>query len=68
MWDVIKTAMIRAGIKSFRELAEATGIKEPTLTQTRRKNPKSFIWYEILQLDAVLKFTDTEWMQLKGAV
>ena len=51
IWRVIKTAMIRVDINSIRELAERTGINPATLSQTRRRDPGSFIWREIKQLD-----------------
>ena len=46
IWVVIRGAMERNHIKSFAELARLTGIKQPTLTQTRRRNPNSFLWWE----------------------
>lgn len=68
IWKIIKTAMIRADIRSIEELAFVTGINSSTLQQTRRKNPKSFRLYELLQIDRVLKFTNDEWLMLKGEI
>lgn len=65
IWTVIRCAMERNGVKSIAELARVTGIRVPTLTQTRRKNPNSFIWHELLQIDKHLHFTDAEWNMLK---
>lgn len=64
IWMVIRLAMERNHIKSFAELARLTGIKQPTLTQTRRKNPNSFLWWEIKEIDKVLNFTPGEWLMI----
>lgn len=64
IWEVIRIAMIRNHIKSIRELAELSGINPNTLQQTRRKNPNSFIWYEVKQLNKVLRFSKEEWEAL----
>ena len=61
IWPAIRSAMERNDIRSFAQLAKLTGIKIPTLTQTRRKHPESFIMYEILQIDKIVGFTDEEW-------
>ena len=61
IWAAIRCAMERNGIKSIAELARLTGIRGPTLTQTRRRRPETFILYELKQLDRVLNFTTTEW-------
>lgn len=66
IWAAIKSAMERMNIHSITELARLTGIKAPTLTQTRRKRPETFILYEIWQLDRVLHFTDSEWEMIRG--
>ena len=65
IWKIIKTAMIRADIKSIKELAQVTGINPSTLAHTRRTNPRSFILYELLQLDKVLNFTAAEWEMIR---
>lgn len=65
IWMAIRCAMERNGIRSFAELARITGIKAPTLTQTRRKNPNSFTWAELKQLNKYLNFTDAEWGMMK---
>ena len=65
IWPVIRLAMERNGIHSFSELAKLTGISGPTLTQTRRRRPESFIMYELLQIDKVLGFTDEEWGMIR---
>ena len=65
IWAAIRCAMERNGIRSIAELARVTGIKIPTLTQTRRKHPESFIMYELLQIDKVLGFTDEEWGMIR---
>lgn len=61
IWAAIRCAMERNGIKSIAELARLTGIRGPTLQQTRRRRPETFILYELKQLDRVLNFTTTEW-------
>lgn len=66
IWAAIRCAMERNGIRSIAELARVTGIKIPTLTQTRRKHPESFIMYELLQIDKVLGFTDEEWGMMRN--
>lgn len=68
IWKIIKTAMIRADIGSIVELAQATGINPATLTQTRRRNPRSFRLYELAQIDKVVRFTSEEWMQIREAM
>ena len=65
MWPAIRCAMERNWVRSIAELARVTGIKIPTLTQTRRKHPESFIMYELLQIDKVLGFTDEEWGMIR---
>ena len=65
IWAAIRCAMERNGIRSIAELARVTGLKIPTLTQTRRKHPESFIMYELLQIDKVLGFTDEEWGMIR---
>lgn len=65
IWPVIRLAMERNGIRSFSELAKLTGISGPTLTQTRRRRPETFIMYELLQIDKVLRFTDEEWGMIR---
>lgn len=65
IWAAIRCAMERNGIRSIAELARITGIKGPTLTQTRRRRPESFIMYELLQIDKVLGFTDEEWGMIR---
>lgn len=66
IWKTIKTAMIRADIRSIAELAQVTGINPATLTQTRRRNPRSFRLYELAQIDKAVHFTPEEWQQIKG--
>ncbi len=61
IWTAIRAAMERNGIKSIAELARLTGIRGPTLQQTRRRRPETFILYELRQLDRILHFTDIEW-------
>lgn len=58
--------MIRADIRSIAELAQVTGINPATLTQTRRRNPRSFRLYELAQIDKAVHFTPEEWQQIKG--
>ena len=65
IWAAIRCAMERADIKSISELARLSGIKAPTLTQTRRRKPETFILYEIRQLDKVLDFTPAEWRMIE---
>lgn len=65
IWAAIRCAMERNGIRSIAELARVTGIKIPTLTQTRRRRPETFIMYELLQIDKVLGFTDEEWGMIR---
>lgn len=61
IWCAIRSAMEREKISSIAKLAEATGIAPATLQQTRRKQPQTFILFEIFQLDKVLHFTPAEW-------
>lgn len=61
IWSAIRCAMERNNIRSISELARLSGIKGPTLTQTRRRRPESFILYEIRELDRILHFTEAEW-------
>lgn len=61
IWSAIRSAMERNNIHSIAELARLSGIKVPTLTQTRRRRPETFIWYELKQLDKILHFTQVEW-------
>lgn len=68
IWKIIKTAMLRADIGSYLELAQVTGINPATLTQTRRRNPRSFRLYELAQIDKALRFTSEEWMQIREAM
>lgn len=65
IWKTIKTAMIRADIRSIAELAQVTGINPATLMQTRRRDPRSFRLYELAQIDKVLQFTAEEWQQIR---
>lgn len=68
IWAVIRMAMERNGIRSIAELARVTGIKGPTLTQTRRRNPRSFRLYELAQIDKAVRFTSEEWLQIREAM
>lgn len=68
IWKIIKTAMLRADIGSYLELAQVTGIKPATLTQTRRRDPRSFRLYELAQIDKALRFTSEEWLQIREAM
>ena len=68
IWAVIRMAMERNGIRSIAELARVTGIKGPTLTQTRRRNPNSFTWAELKAINKVLRFTDGEWLMMMPEV
>ena len=68
IWKIIKVAMTRSDINSYLELAQVTGIKPATLTQTRRRNPRSFRLYELAQIDKVVRFTSEEWMQIREAM
>jgi hypothetical protein len=68
IWKIIKIAMIRADIGSIVELAQVTGINPATLTQTRRRNPRSFRLYELAQIDKAVRFTSEEWMQIREAM
>lgn len=68
IWMAIRCAMERNGIRSFAELARITGIKAPTLTQTRRRNPNSFTWAELKAINKALRFTDGEWMMMMPEV
>lgn len=68
IWKIIKTAMLRADIGSYLELAQVTGIKPATLTQTRRRDPRSFRLYELAQIDKAVRFTSEEWMQIREAM
>lgn len=65
IWVAIRCAMERNGIKSLTQLARVAGINISTFTHTRRSNPRSFILYEILQLDKVLGFTAAEWEMIR---
>ena len=65
IWAAIRCGMEREGIKSISKLARLSGIKEPTLTQTRRRKPETFIWYEIRRIDEVLHFTEAEWRMIE---
>ena len=60
IWMAIRCGMARSGIRSFVELAKMTGIKIPTLTQTRRRKPETFTLYEIRAIDRIVHFTDEE--------
>ena len=66
IWKIIKIAMARSDINSYLELAQVTGINPATLTQTRRRNPRSFRLYELAQIDKAVHFTPEEWQQIKG--
>lgn len=68
IWKIIKIAMTRSDIGSYLELAQVTGIKPATLTQTRRRDPRSFRLYELAQIDKALRFTSEEWMQIREAM
>jgi hypothetical protein len=68
IWKIIKTAMLRADIGSYLELAQVTGIKPATLTQTRRRDPRSFRLYELAQIDKAVRFTSEEWLQIREAM
>lgn len=68
IWAAIRCAMERNGIRSIAELARVTGIKGPTLTQTRRRNPNSFTWFELKQLHKALRFTEGEWLMMMPEV
>ncbi|MBQ1297151.1 MAG: helix-turn-helix domain-containing protein [Clostridiales bacterium] len=68
IWKIIKVAMTRSDINSYLELAQVTGIKPATLTQTRRRDPRSFRLYELAQIDKALRFTSEEWMQIREAM
>lgn len=68
IWKIIKIAMARSDINSYLELAQVTGIKPATLTQTRRRDPRSFRLYELAQIDKVVRFTSEEWMQIREAM
>lgn len=65
IWKIIKIAMTRSDINSYMELAQITGINPATLTQTRRRNPRSFRLYELVQIDKAVHFTPEEWQQIK---
>ena len=65
IWKIIRASMIRADIKSIAELAQITGINPATLTQTRRRNPRSFRLYELAQIDKAVHFTSEEWQQIR---
>lgn len=66
IWSSIRAAMERAGLKSIAELAQITGIAPSTLMQTRRRDPGSFKLYELAKIDGALKFTNEEWLQIRG--
>lgn len=68
IWKIIKVAMTRSDINSYLELAQVTGIKPATLTQTRRRDPRSFRLYELAQIDKVVRFTSEEWLQIREAM
>lgn len=68
IWKIIKIAMARSDINSYLELAQVTGIKPATLTQTRRRDPRSFRLYELAQIDKVVRFTSEEWLQIREAM
>ena len=68
IWKIIKVAMTRSDINSYLELAQITGINPATLTQTRRRDPRSFRLYELAQIDKVVRFTSEEWMQIREAM
>lgn len=65
IWKIIKIAMTRSDINSYQELAQVTGINPATLTQTRRRNPRSFRLYELAQIDKAVHFTQEEWQQIR---
>lgn len=65
IWKIIKIAMARSDINSYLELAQVTGINPATLTQTRRRDPRSFRLYELAQIDKVVHFTPEEWQQIR---
>lgn len=65
-WKAIRQAMIREDIQSISELAQITGIAPSTLMQTRRRDPGSFKLYELAKIDEALKFTNEEWLQIRG--
>jgi hypothetical protein len=65
IWKIIKTAMLRADIRSITELAQITGIAPSTLMHSRRTNPRSFRLYELAQIDKVLGFTSEEWLAIR---
>lgn len=66
IWAAIRSGMEREHIRSIVELADRTGINKSTLTHTRRKNPNSFILYELKQIDRVLHFTESEWKEVRA--
>ncbi len=68
IWKIIKIAMARSDINSYLELAQVTGIKPATLTQTRRRDPRSFRLYELAQIDKAVHFTADEWQQVREAL
>ena len=64
IWKIIKIAMARSDINSYLELAQVTGINPATLTQTRRRDPRSFRLYELAQIDKAVHFPPEEWQQI----
>jgi hypothetical protein len=68
IWKIIKTAMIRADVRSIAELAQVTGINPSTLMHSRRTNPKSFRLYELASIDRAVRFTAEEWQAIREAI
>ena len=68
IWKAIKTAMIRADIRSITELAQVTGINPSTLQHSRRTNPKSFRLYELASIDRAVRFTAEEWQAIREGI
>ena len=65
--DVVKAAMQRRGIRSYRELARQMGYKGSTETRIcyalrRPQNIRLWMWR---QMDNVLGFTAEEWDRLR---
>lgn len=63
--SVIKSAMLRNGITSQKELSEMSGINPTNLS----KRFNGDVWWDLVELwrlNAVLNFTDEEWLKIRG--
>ena len=66
--EIINTAMRRHGIRSKRELARECGYKrdkESGFVHALEHPERLRMWFWVM-LDEVLRFTDSEWLALRG--